>query len=243
MVRGSRFRVRKDPHPGEPRPPEPRAPMAGPQRETLGPEPSASLGHGRLLAVAGREVGWSPWTSVNVATQPAGGAPRARRRRAGCLGGRRAGASSLPHARTPTMPTDHALGAFLRDRLGARLDPADFGFVHGPPADAGPPARGGRPARPHERDVVHVARAGAGRRALRRRVLDRVAGALVLTPAEREHLFLLAHGRPPEVREPVRRDGLAAPPAGARRAGPRARPSSRRRRGTSSRGTGPRRRF
>ena len=35
-------------------------------------------------------------------------------------------------------------------------------------------------------------------------VLDRIARALMLTDVEREHLFLLALGRPPEVRLPTR---------------------------------------
>ncbi len=99
------------------------------------------------------------------------------------------------------MPTDHALGAFLRDRR-ARLDPADFGFDT---------ARRRTPGLRRE-EVAFRAHISAtwytwleqGRGgAPSPEVLDRVAGALVLTPAEREHLFLLAHGRPPEVREPV----------------------------------------
>jgi transcriptional regulator with XRE-family HTH domain len=40
-------------------------------------------------------------------------------------------------------------------------------------------------------------------------VLDRIAGALMLTEAEREHLFLLGLGRPPEVR--YRNDGGVTP--------------------------------
>jgi len=47
--------------------------------------------------------------------------------------------------------------------------------------------------------VVHVARTGASG-APSANVLDRIARALMLTEVEREHLFLIALGRPPEVR-------------------------------------------
>ncbi|AXC15581.1 Putative DNA-binding protein [Acidisarcina polymorpha] len=40
-------------------------------------------------------------------------------------------------------------------------------------------------------------------------MLDRLARALVLEETEREHLYLLAHGRPPEVKSPVRTNGVS----------------------------------
>ena len=70
------------------------------------------------------------------------------------------------------------LGSYLRDRR-TRLDPAAFGF-------------------------------GGGRRrtpGLRPDVLDRIAKGLMLTEPEREHLYMLGLGRPPEARyQPV--DGI-----------------------------------
>ncbi|HEX6042441.1 helix-turn-helix transcriptional regulator [Longimicrobium sp.] len=93
---------------------------------------------------------------------------------------------------------DNLLGTFLKDRR-ARLDPAAFGFT----------ARRRRTPGLRREEVAQRAQVSAtwytwleqGRGgAPSADVLERVAGALMLTPAEREHLFLLAHGRPPEVR-------------------------------------------
>lgn len=95
---------------------------------------------------------------------------------------------------------DHAnpLGAYLRDRR-ARLDPAAFGF-------AGPRRRtpGLRREEVAQRAAIsptwytwlEQGRGGAPSAD----VLERIARALMLTEVEREHLFLLGLGRPPEVR-------------------------------------------
>lgn len=97
------------------------------------------------------------------------------------------------------------LGTYLRDRR-TRLDPAAFGFPRGRRRTPGlrreevaqragisptwytwlEQGRGGAPSAP---------------------VLDRIATGLMLTNPEREHLFMLGLGRPPEVRyKPV--DGV-----------------------------------
>ena len=97
------------------------------------------------------------------------------------------------------MPIDttRSLGDFLRSRR-TRLDPASFGFS-------------GRRRTPGLRREEVAQRAhisptwytwleqgrGGGPSA---EVLERIAGALMLTDAEREHLFMLGLGRPPEVR-------------------------------------------
>ena len=95
------------------------------------------------------------------------------------------------------MP-DTALGTFLRDRR-ARLDPAALGFA------------GGRRRTPGLRREEVAQRAnisptwytwleqGRGG-APSADVLDRLATGLMLTEAEREHLFVLGLGRPPESR-------------------------------------------
>lgn len=90
------------------------------------------------------------------------------------------------------------LGAFLKDRR-AKLDPAALGF---------PTARRRTPGLRRE-EVAQRANISAtwytwleqGRGgAPSADVLGRIAQALMLTDVEREHLFLLALGRPPEVR-------------------------------------------
>jgi transcriptional regulator with XRE-family HTH domain len=90
------------------------------------------------------------------------------------------------------------LGAFLRDRR-TRLDPAALGFSL---------ARRRTPGLRREEVAqranvsptwytwLEQGRGGAPSA----NVLERIGRALMLTPAEREHLFLLALGRPPEVR-------------------------------------------
>ena len=90
-----------------------------------------------------------------------------------------------------------SLGTYLKDRR-AKLDPAAFGF---------PPERRRTPGLRRE-EVAHRAnisptwytwleqgRGGAPSAD----VLDRIARALMLTDVEREHLFLLGLGRPPDV--------------------------------------------
>src|SRR5262245_52856608 len=93
---------------------------------------------------------------------------------------------------------DRSLGAYLRDRR-SRLDPAAFGF---------PPKRRRTPGLRREEVAqranisptwytwLEQGRGGAPSAD----VLDRLARALMLTDVEREHLFLLGLGHPPEVR-------------------------------------------
>jgi transcriptional regulator with XRE-family HTH domain len=92
----------------------------------------------------------------------------------------------------------HTLGRYLRDRR-EKLDAAALGY---------PTARRRTPGLRRE-EVAHRANVSAtwytwleqGRGgAPSAEVLDRIARALMLTDAEREYLFLLALGRPPEVR-------------------------------------------
>jgi transcriptional regulator with XRE-family HTH domain len=96
------------------------------------------------------------------------------------------------------MPGNGSLGAYLRERR-TRLDPAALGYD------------GGRRRTPGLRREEVAQRAGIsttwyswleqGRGgAPSAQALDRLAAALTLTAVEREHLFLLALGRPPEVR-------------------------------------------
>ena len=94
--------------------------------------------------------------------------------------------------------TENLLGTYLKARR-TRLDPAAFGF---------PLARRRTPGLRRE-EVAQRANLSAtwytwleqGRGgAPSADVLDRIARALMLTEVEREHLFLLALGRPPEVR-------------------------------------------
>jgi transcriptional regulator with XRE-family HTH domain len=97
------------------------------------------------------------------------------------------------------MATDeNLLGTYLKDRR-ARLDPATFGL---------PLTRRRTPGLRRE-EVAQRANVSAtwytwleqGRGgAPSTGVLERIARALLLTDVEREHLFLLASGRPPEVR-------------------------------------------
>ncbi len=93
---------------------------------------------------------------------------------------------------------DNLLGVYLRDRR-ARLDPAALGL---------PPARRRTPGLRRE-EVAQRANVSAtwytwleqGRGgAPSPDVLDRLARALKLTASDREHLYLLAQRRPPEVR-------------------------------------------
>src|SRR6516225_10583913 len=103
-----------------------------------------------------------------------------------------------------SVNTARSLGDFLRSRR-TRLDPASFGFS-------------GRRRTPGLRREEVAQRAnisptwytwleqGRGG-APSAEVLERICGALMLTDPEREHLFMLGLGRPPEVRyKPV--DGV-----------------------------------
>ena len=98
---------------------------------------------------------------------------------------------------TAAIASDNRLGSYLKDRR-TRLDPAAFGFA-------------GRRRTPGLRreEVAQRANISAtwytwleqGRGgAPSPDVLDRIAGGLMLTEPEREHLFMLGLGRPPEVR-------------------------------------------
>ncbi|MDB5562662.1 MAG: transcriptional regulator [Hyphomicrobiales bacterium] len=93
---------------------------------------------------------------------------------------------------------DNLLGTYLKDRR-AKLDPAAFGFSL---------TRRRTPGLRRE-EVAQRANVSAtwytwleqGRGgAASADVLDRIARAMMLTEVEREHLFLLGLGRPPEVR-------------------------------------------
>ena len=95
-------------------------------------------------------------------------------------------------------PSGNLLGSYLKDRR-AKLDPATLGF---------PLTRRRTPGLRRE-EVAQRASVSAtwytwleqGRGgAPSASVLERIARALMLTEVEREHLFLLALGRPPEVR-------------------------------------------
>ena len=93
---------------------------------------------------------------------------------------------------------ENLLGTYLRDRR-TKLDPAALGF---------PPERRRTPGLRREEVAqranisptwytwLEQGRGGAPSA----EVLDRIAHALMLTEVEREHLFLLGLGRPPEVR-------------------------------------------
>jgi len=94
--------------------------------------------------------------------------------------------------------TEKALGSYLRDRR-TKLDPAGFGYS---------PTRRRTPGLRRE-EVAQRANVSAtwytwleqGRGGPpSAEVLDRIGRALMLTDVEREHLFLLGLGRPPEVR-------------------------------------------
>src|SRR5471030_2465597 len=102
------------------------------------------------------------------------------------------------------MADTNSLGTYLKDRR-ARLDPAAFGFAL---------ARRRTPGLRREEVASRAAvsatwytwleqgRGGAPSAS----VLDRIARALMLTEAEREHLFLLGLGRPPGRQTPLMGD-------------------------------------
>lgn len=107
-------------------------------------------------------------------------------------------ANRMPNA------SNGSLAAFLKDRR-TRLDPSSFGFS-------------GRRRTPGLRREEVAQRANIsptwytwleqGRGAPSADVLNRIAKGLLLTEAEREHLFMLGLGRPPEVRY-LRADGVS----------------------------------
>src|SRR3569833_1548258 len=96
------------------------------------------------------------------------------------------------------IETGNPLGSYLRDRR-ARLDPAALGFAAG--RRRSPGLRREEVAQranisPTWYTWLEQGRGGAPSPD----VLKRIARALMLTDVEREHLFLLGLGRPPEVR-------------------------------------------
>src|SRR5271169_5744485 len=96
------------------------------------------------------------------------------------------------------VTTESLLGTYLKDRR-AKLDPAAFGFA--PKRRRTPGLRREEVAQranisPTWYTWLEQGRGGAASP----HVLDRIARALMLTEVEREHLFLLGLGRPPEVR-------------------------------------------
>jgi len=94
--------------------------------------------------------------------------------------------------------TETLLGAYLKDRR-AKLDPGAFGFS--PERRRTPGLRREEVAQRANISSTWYTWLEQGRGgAPSANVLERIAGALMLTDVEREHLFLLALGRPPEVR-------------------------------------------
>src|SRR5271168_3506842 len=104
----------------------------------------------------------------------------------------------MPNRMNQKLATETLLGAYLRDRR-AKLDPAAFGL---------PPERRRTPGLRREEVAQRANISPTWYRWLEQgrggapsaHVLNRIAGALMLTDIEREHLFLLGLGRPPEVR-------------------------------------------
>jgi transcriptional regulator with XRE-family HTH domain len=94
--------------------------------------------------------------------------------------------------------TDNALGTYLRDRR-ARLDPAAFGL--GSARRRTPGLRREEVAQRANISTTWYTWLEQGRGgAPSADVLERISRALLLTDVEREHLFLIGLGRPPEVR-------------------------------------------
>jgi transcriptional regulator with XRE-family HTH domain len=102
--------------------------------------------------------------------------------------------------------TENQLGTYLKDRR-SKIDPAAFGLSPGRRRTPG--LRREEVAQranisPTWYTWLEQGRGGAPSAV----VLDRIAGALLLTDAEREHLFLVGLGRPPEARY-QRTEGVA----------------------------------
>src|SRR5215475_7017795 len=96
------------------------------------------------------------------------------------------------------VETDSALGTYLRDRR-AKLDPSAFGFSQTRRRTTG--LRREEVAQRANISATWYTWLEQGRGgAPSADVLDRIARALMLTEVEREHLFLLGLGHPPEVR-------------------------------------------
>ncbi|HET9029975.1 MAG TPA: helix-turn-helix transcriptional regulator [Candidatus Aquilonibacter sp.] len=98
----------------------------------------------------------------------------------------------------PDVRDDNALGRFLKD-CRARLDPSEFGIRS--TRRRTPGLRREEVAQRADVSATWYTWLEQGRGGVPSAdVLDRIAHALALTPVEREHLFLLAQRRPPEVR-------------------------------------------
>jgi len=96
------------------------------------------------------------------------------------------------------MTDVNSLGAYLRDRR-AKLDPTAFGFAL--KRRRTPGLRREEVAQRANMSATWYTWLEQGRGgAPSADVLDRIARAMMLTDVEREHLFLLGLGRPPEVR-------------------------------------------
>ena len=93
---------------------------------------------------------------------------------------------------------DNALGAYLKDRR-TKLDPAAFGLASVRRRTPGL-RREEVASRAHISPTWYTWLEQGRGGAPSAEVLDRIAGALMLTDVEREHLFLIGLGRPPEVR-------------------------------------------
>jgi transcriptional regulator with XRE-family HTH domain len=94
--------------------------------------------------------------------------------------------------------SDNLLGAYLRNRR-ARLDPAALGFSSD--RRRTPRLRWEEVAQRANISPTWYAWLEQGRGGVPSAdVLNRIANGLMLTDAEREHLFMLGLGRPPEVR-------------------------------------------
>lgn len=97
-----------------------------------------------------------------------------------------------------TQAGDNVLGAYLRDRR-ARTDPATFGLPQGRRRTPG--LRREEVAQLANISPVWYTWLEQGRGgAPSVEVLNRIAAGLLLTEPEREHLFLLGRGHPPDVR-------------------------------------------
>src|ERR1700761_5614144 len=96
------------------------------------------------------------------------------------------------------MVTESAFGAYLKDRR-AKLDPAAFGFLPGRRRTPGL-RREEVAQRAHISPTWYTWLEQGRGGAPSQEVLERIAAALMLTELEREHLFLLGLGRPPEAR-------------------------------------------
>src|ERR1700754_787172 len=96
------------------------------------------------------------------------------------------------------MTDESSLGNYLKDRR-AKLDPTAFGFSQGRRRTAG--LRREEVAQRANVSATWYTWLEQGRGgAPSADVLDRISRAMMLTDAEREHLYLLGLGRPPEIR-------------------------------------------